>query len=752
MLDWAVTMTLKDEPLDDSDQSESESFDKETRFRLRKERLKMQFRQQYLAGPRRKESEEETDDFIPVDNDGNFDLDHDNPGPVLKSETQQIMLGYIALKQKANIDILRKKWDKFSKAFVSGSAPERNLSGLEDAEYESSSSEVSQDRCRVSPYYPACGPDCWLKTSAGVRPDEELPAPPADSLPPPSNIYRRLNAGETRMLILQPGSGQETVVCQLEAMAIPGISTEAESKAPGKAFEALSYAWGSPTRTHVITCNEKPFAVTTSLFHALSYLRHPDRIRGLWIDAICINQDDVAERNEQVRHMLAIYQAASRVVVWLGLAGDHGALAVAAMNFLHSGENRRAIMRKDHDPECLKQLERVISVLKTFLRRPWFSRCWIRQEVSAARIVTVQCGSYRTTWNAMKRTVNCMWKLRYKLRCQGVAQASVDSRQDDAMDSSSQEGDEKTGDQLPLRYLKRHWVLGQSLRADMGDIRSVWFYQTGGLLDLLMVSRLFDATDPRDKVYSVVGLAQAPVTAATASGGAHESEGTADGTMRIDYSATVSQVYQHVAKFLVNRDRTLDILCIVSAHRDDRDDEHSYSRDLPSWTPDWRVPPSILPVNTNWEFYTHKYGAAGFSHCLPQSDADHGKLIVEGFAVTRLAQLLPITPTSVPHPPEAPTGTAVAFDPNVHFRRFAMTAAGKAAFVPRRAEEGDLVFVLLGCRLPVVLKIQDVEMINGQKSVTAVVVGPCFIGGIMYGEAMRDFESGKSEKLRIVLV
>lgn len=106
--------------------------------------------------------------------------------------------------------------------------------------------------------------------------------------------------------------------------------------------------------------------------------------------------------------MLAIYQAARRVVVWLGLAEEDGAFVLAAMNFLNIRENFRAIMRKDHEPACLKQREGLITALDIFLRRPWFSRCWIRQDVSAAKTIVVHCGSNQTTWNAMKKTANCM--------------------------------------------------------------------------------------------------------------------------------------------------------------------------------------------------------------------------------------------------------------------------------------------------------------------------------------------------------
>jgi len=69
-----------------------------------------------------------------------------------------------------------------------------------------------------------------------------------------------------------------------------------------------------PVKDHLIFCDREEFSVTANLFDALSHLRYFDRPRVLWVDALCINQADVSERNRQVAHMLTIYQAASRVI------------------------------------------------------------------------------------------------------------------------------------------------------------------------------------------------------------------------------------------------------------------------------------------------------------------------------------------------------------------------------------------------------------------------------------------------------
>src|SRR5271155_4455834 len=91
--------------------------------------------------------------------------------------------------------------------------------------------------------------------------------------------------------------------------------------------EALSYVWGDPDRTEPIECNGEPFKVTENLFSALSHLHYRDRIRLLWVDAVCINQKDNSEKSHQVSIMGSIYRRAERVLIWLGPAADQSDVA-----------------------------------------------------------------------------------------------------------------------------------------------------------------------------------------------------------------------------------------------------------------------------------------------------------------------------------------------------------------------------------------------------------------------------------------
>lgn len=82
-------------------------------------------------------------------------------------------------------------------------------------------------------------------------------------------------------------------------------------------FEALSYVWGDLNITRRITVDHEPTQVTVNLEACLRRLRHVDEPRMLWVDALCINQRDVLEKNTQLSLMHRVYASASSVVVWL---------------------------------------------------------------------------------------------------------------------------------------------------------------------------------------------------------------------------------------------------------------------------------------------------------------------------------------------------------------------------------------------------------------------------------------------------
>ncbi|KAK3366228.1 heterokaryon incompatibility protein-domain-containing protein, partial [Lasiosphaeria ovina] len=127
------------------------------------------------------------------------------------------------------------------------------------------------------------------------------------------------------------------------------------------------------------------------------------RPRRLWIDAICINQDDIAERNAQVAIMQHIYHTAVDVIAWIG--EDNGAQdqrAIALVCELGPRGYTLVVRRESREhPRAFLSLYDTDDWLAflSLIERPWFSRIWIVQEVVMGKRVTVWCGSYQLDWN-----------------------------------------------------------------------------------------------------------------------------------------------------------------------------------------------------------------------------------------------------------------------------------------------------------------------------------------------------------------
>ena len=124
------------------------------------------------------------------------------------------------------------------------------------------------------------------------------------------SIYNQLaDANEIRLLYLHCGRKGEPIECTIKHHLF-------SSKL---AYEALSYEWGKSDRDVApIQLNHSTHHVRKNLWQALQHLRSKERPRIFWVDALCINQRDVKERNHQVSQMGKIYESATNVVVWLG--------------------------------------------------------------------------------------------------------------------------------------------------------------------------------------------------------------------------------------------------------------------------------------------------------------------------------------------------------------------------------------------------------------------------------------------------
>jgi hypothetical protein len=177
-------------------------------------------------------------------------------------------------------------------------------------------------------------------------------------------------------------------------------------------YVALSYCWGDPSITRLIIVNDLPVQVTTNLEAALRALRH-QKVETVWIDALCINQLDLLERGLQVMRMGLIYSNASYVIAWVGEEADDSNLAISSLY-------NRAQMLLDRDlPRGIGHNESGSGSEITFIiedpvsdlfRRPYWKRVWIIQEISKGREVYVLCGHRSIKWGFLQAAIQD-WEL-----------------------------------------------------------------------------------------------------------------------------------------------------------------------------------------------------------------------------------------------------------------------------------------------------------------------------------------------------
>ena len=219
--------------------------------------------------------------------------------------------------------------------------------------------------------------------------------------------YDILPNDSIRILSLLPGNRSALLQCELHRADVPGIFSP--GGASGPTFEALSYAWGDGTLCQRLFCNNSTIQITQSLFDALIHLRHPKATRTLWVDAVCIDQNNNDEKIEQLPHMKDIYQHASHVVIWLGLADRSSGRALdlirVAANWLRQEPGQSLHQKEPFSHERNGQwgfppnedLEGWLPVESLFARS-WFSRCWTFQESALATNATIQIGAHLLDW------------------------------------------------------------------------------------------------------------------------------------------------------------------------------------------------------------------------------------------------------------------------------------------------------------------------------------------------------------------
>ncbi|KAH7126527.1 heterokaryon incompatibility protein-domain-containing protein [Dactylonectria estremocensis] len=542
-------------------------------------------------------------------------------------------------------------------------------------------------------------------------------------------------------------------------------------------YEALSYVWGETTYPKNIRMEGVDVTVTNNLFLALSKLRRHNEDRVLWVDALCINQEDIDERSSQVSLMGSIYKEAQNVAVYLGqewdghdIAFDYLELAAAQCEYHFSPSMTPRLEVGGHDASSTIMRENLIR----FFESQWFRRVWTVQEYVLAKRATFQYGS----------TV---------IESQRVQDAFSNLRNHAAMDCCGRHA--SILEESPVYGTNLFFALSR-----IDDLDSMRRYRNqNDVLETLSMYRQRGCSDARDRVYGILGM---------------DFRGRGS-QIRPNYSIEVKNLFVQLAEEQIHQTQSLDVLTHVLRG------ENSVP-DLPSYVPDWNI--SLTPITlfrckgralmlmyynasaeVSADFKMTSASQANAKGMIVDrietvgmitsfsriEDAARTKAIVdEARSLSGLPSRLPVSfqeanteeiafwqtlcgnlstymqggvgvyepadpsvdyerylrwsrliESHANHELDLPSADVEVFGntllPNIAARRFMRTKKGLMGFVPAESLPGDPVVVLAGGKVPYVLREQP-GTCNSNSDVVYSFLGDAYVTGLMDGEAVQN--------------
>jgi hypothetical protein len=370
----------------------------------------------------------------------------------------------------------------------------------------------------------------WIhkRKQSQVEPEPQL------LVPEPSNIsycYNRLQLGETRLLELQSGHQDAPLFGEVHHIII--------TRPPP--YHALSYVWGPATKSYTLHTSHGPLSITASLYSALQRIRKRDEVIHIWVDAVCINQDDDHEKAIQVRMLPKIFQSAEVVLCWIGEERDDSPTAIQTLLQIRTHELAPKIWPPQLPPIPENWIEGLPPVqdpvwwsIQNLFEREWFSRVWVIQEVVLATELKLICGNYEIDWEDLIKAV----------------ELSLDDQ----------------GGPLPrgcvLRQITASFnpvhTLGLTKRAFENKSLSKHFK----LLSLLDIFTHSKSTKPCDKLFALLGIAS-------------DANATA---FDPDYSSTIEVILRRFSQEFIRRGHAAELLYRAGS---------SKSVSFTSWIPNW---------------------------------------------------------------------------------------------------------------------------------------------------------------------
>jgi hypothetical protein len=363
--------------------------------------------------------------------------------------------------------------------------------------------------------------------------------------------YSDIGRDQVRLLIIKEGHDEDDINAMLQVVDDDQLGTD------DYCYEALSYHWGEGGEWHNIIIqdewNMKPIRkfedavfgkmnaeglrstrlyVRPNLYCALKRLRAHDRPVALWVDALCINQQDEAEKTIQVMKMNTIYQKAYNVCIWLG-TDDPDFHSSRAMTFIKDIIDLRKLETLLTDDRWIPKWASLFQLLKW----SWFSRRWVIQELALAQEATVHCGQSKVHWDDFRDAI-------------GIFHRYFKSLQPRLQDPKL--GDSKITDLEPLGAKKLVEMTSDLFRRKPDGS----FESTMGLEKLVSRLATFNTSDPRDTINSLRNICREV-------NGKHAQRPLPGRTLPPvpDYTKDLFEVYREFVNWVVEDSQSLDIIC-----------------------------------------------------------------------------------------------------------------------------------------------------------------------------------------------
>ena len=384
-------------------------------------------------------------------------------------------------------------------------------------------------------------------------------------LPKSDYKYQHLGENEIRLLRLHAAeSSTDTIVCSFKTVNLNNLH---------QVYDALSYTWGTeePTQkivlhTRWVRSNTTGKARLKNLAQKLSadedgiikskvYVR-PNledvlrQFRGtdahqedlfLWVDAMCIDQEDEKEKSEQVAKMAEIYSKARDVLIWLGKEYNASNVAMSFIpKILDLEQSDLLISKASNRNQWI--------AFADLMKREWFSRRWVVQEVALAKHRFMYCGNKALHWSDFERAVSFFTD-------------KVDTIL--AMFTSSAEFRHNA------KILEEIRALGATAMVNITNDYFRWgpggsYHRLSSLEKLVASLPMFESLDPRDTIFGLLSIANDTRDWDGFSAQSARSRGSREqGRVQLeaDYTKTILEVFKDFTAFCVQTSRSLDIIC-----------------------------------------------------------------------------------------------------------------------------------------------------------------------------------------------